>query len=329
MLIGLSGAVCSGKKTFAKWLHDQYQFTVISVKNDDDSKVHSMEFASLVLGVSDLDDYLLADGRWREKYVAIGIESSEDLIKLQKRPFFLHICVDAPILTRFNRFQVSSNGSPMDLHTFVATSLDSSLLLRSADIVLRNDYLSIDEFIEYCHRWYIKFNPEANLRPSWDDYFMLLADLASHRSNCMKRRVGCILVKSRRVIATGYNGTPRGTRNCCDGGCNRCNGGAKCGQQLTECLCLHAEENALLEAGRERIDSADPSDGVSLYCNTCPCLSCAKKIVQCGVRSVIYRQSYGMDSMTANLFTEAGISLRQHRPRFNLQIHVGDLLVDN
>lgn len=102
------------------------------------------------------------------------------------------------------------------------------------------------------------------LRPSWDTYFMHLSDLAARRSNCMKRRVGCILVKDSRVLATGYNGTPRGLRNCNEGGCDRCNANAACGIGLDRCLCMHAEENALLEAGRGRVDVA----GTVLYCNT-------------------------------------------------------------
>jgi dCMP deaminase len=81
----------------------------------------------------------------------------------------------------------------------------------------------------------------SRLRPSWDSYFMHLADLAARRSNCMKRRVGCVLVRSGRVISTGYNGTPRGTQNCNEGGCPRCNIGEGSGQSLSSCLCMHAE----------------------------------------------------------------------------------------
>ncbi|KAH8997376.1 cytidine deaminase-like protein [Lactarius akahatsu] len=99
---------------------------------------------------------------------------------------------------------------------------------------------------------------DANrLRPSWDSYFMTLASLASMRSNCMKRRVGAILVRNKRILATGYNGTPLGLTNCNEGGCSRCNGSDEC----ESCLCLHAEENALLETGRERVE------GATLYCN--------------------------------------------------------------
>ncbi|GAA6002280.1 hypothetical protein JCM5350_006817, partial [Sporobolomyces pararoseus] len=135
-----------------------------------------------------------------------------------------------------------------------------------------------------------------HLRPTWDTYFMALASLASLRSNCMKRRVGAVLVRDKRVLSTGYNGTPRGVTNCNEGGCCRCNSnedgwgvnGApeeeneeetiqeanaaekklnRVGQGLDVCVCLHAEENALLEAGRERV-SGGRAESAVLYCNT-------------------------------------------------------------
>jgi dCMP deaminase len=126
----------------------------------------------------------------------------------------------------------------------------------------------------------------------------------------MKRRVGAILVRGKRIISTGYNGTPRGATNCNEGGCPRCNGPAKGGQNLDACFCLHAEENALLEAGRERIGP----DAV-IYCNTCPCLLCSVKIVQCGVREVVYNQSYSMDTMSARVLEDGGVVLRQMNMR--------------
>lgn len=156
---------------------------------------------------------------------------------------------------------------------------------------------------------------ESILRPQWDDYFALLAELAARRSNCMKRRVGCIIARDNRVVATGYNGTPRGVTNCNQSGCARCNGDSKrTGVKLDECLCLHAEENALLEAGRDRVDRP----GTVLYSSTCPCLSCAKKIIQLGVREVIYTHTYSMDAATAVLMQEAGVTLRRHQPRLGL-----------
>jgi len=146
---------------------------------------------------------------------------------------------------------------------------------------------------------------------------MQLASLAAQRSNCMKRRVGCVLVREKRVISTGYNGTPRGLKNCGDGGCARCNEGNSSGVGLGTCLCLHAEENALLEAGRERI-----REGAILYCDTCPCLTCSIKICQVGIMEVVYSQGYSMDTETAAVFTEAGVRLRQFIP-------VSDPIIDS
>lgn len=195
---------------------------------------------------------------------------------------------------------------------------------KSADLNIINNYESKQEFYAYLNR--LDITNSERCRPTWDTYFIKLCDWSARRSNCkiifllilqfqgMKRRVGCILVKNNRIIATGYNGTPRGVRNCNEGGCPRCNSGMKCGSALDQCFCIHAEENALIEAGRERIES----NGVKtiLYCSTCPCLGCAKKIIQCGVKEVVYRQEYGMDEMTLALFGEAGVEMRQFIPKF-------------
>lgn len=140
---------------------------------------------------------------------------------------------------------------------------------------------------------------------------MELASLAALRSNCMKRRVGAVLVggRERKVISTGYNGTARGMRNCNEGGCSRCNSAQHAGAGLDTCLCLHAEENALLEAGRERI-----REGAIIYCNTCPCLTCSVKIAQVGISEVVYSQSYNLDDSARRILAEAGCKLRQFSP---------------
>lgn len=149
-----------------------------------------------------------------------------------------------------------------------------------AQIRLFNSSSSLDELHQSLKT--LDLGDEKRLRPNWDQYFMQLASLAAQRSNCMKRRVGCVLVRERRVISTGYNGTPRHLTNCNEGGCRlftgkpaivhctrlthlgpRCNRGDGGGVGLATCLCLHAEENALLEAGRERI-----REGAILYCDT-------------------------------------------------------------
>ena len=112
-------------------------------------------------------------------------------------------------------------------------------LLQRATVRIINPHTTISEL--HSTLKHANLLDTSRLRPSWDSYFMLLADLAARRSNCMKRRVGCVLVRSGRVISTGYNGTPRGVQNCNEGGCSRCNNGEGSGQSLSSCLCMHAE----------------------------------------------------------------------------------------
>lgn len=211
-----------------------------------------------------------------------------------------------------------SNAAQVTLESFVTQS-DAHLydphrgvlpLMSRAAIRLLNT--SADLAHLYATLGKLDLTDPDRLRPSWDSYFMQLASLAAQRCNCMKRAVGCVLVDGARrsVISTGYNGTPRHLRNCGDGGCPRCNSGdSASGVGLGTCLCLHAEENALLEAGRERIRQ----DSV-LYCNTCPCLTCSIKIVQVGIGEVVYNQGYSMDTETAEVFRAAGVRLRQFSP---------------
>ncbi|CAO3619439.1 unnamed protein product [Cunninghamella echinulata] len=278
---------------------------------------------------------------WYKPFVTCGIDKNR-IWTLKKRPFFLLVSVDAPLFMRYQRSQQRTQ-EEIDLETFVKrddrniynvasiqeeeTEKGASLhtLMGFADLSITNSYKDFNMLYDKLDSYQL-INTER-LRPSWDTYFMHLSDLAARRSNCMKRRVGCILVKDSRVIATGYNGTPRGLKNCNEGGCQRCNEASPCGTGLDRCLCMHAEENALLEAGRGRVDF---SSGIILYCNTCPCLGCAIKIVQQGIKEVVYSKSYGMDIMTAKVFEEAKVKLRQHSPpSMKLENEVDILGVDD
>ena len=110
-----------------------------------------------------------------------------------------------------------------------------------------------------------QFNNKENVRPKFDTYFMRLAELAASRSNCMKRGNGAIITKDCRVVSTGYNGIPFGLLNCNEGGCKRCNDNAAQGIDLDKCMCLHAEESAVIEAGRPR------TIGSTIYTTSFPC----------------------------------------------------------
>jgi len=143
-------------------------------------------------------------------------------------------------------------------------------------------------------------------RPSWDEYFMAIADVAATRSNCCRRQVAAVIVMDRQIISTGYNGTPRGIKNCCDGGCPRCNSDAPSGTNLGECLCSHAEENAIVQAACHGI----AVKGGVLYTTFSPCLLCAKMIINSGISEVVYRSRYTIDETAFNLLQEAGVRIR-------------------
>ena len=144
-------------------------------------------------------------------------------------------------------------------------------------------------------------------RPDWDQYFMDIARVVASRSNCMKRKVAAIIVRDKRVISTGYNGTPRGTRNCNEGGCPRCNGMAASGTGLEECLCSHGEENAIVQASYHGVSLKD----ATIYTTFAPCLMCAKMIINSGIREVVYNLEYPLNGSSFRLFGEAGITARQ------------------
>lgn len=327
MLIGISGSLCSGKNEVANYL-GHLGFTRIylgsetgilspSVSAEDlglnEAESESRQKAKKDLVFSKIDELLqYVTSRWMDKFVLGGIPDVDTLNALAHRPFFLHIAVEAPITLRWRRMR-EKTGSQVSLEDFVRQS-DEHLYEHGLAAVMSRAKLTVVNNCESLEMLYVKLGSlnledQSRLRPSWDTYFMHLANLASLRSNCMKRQVGCVLIRDKRVVATGYNGTPRGLVNCNEGGCPRCNSGNGSGAALGTCLCLHAEENALLEAGRDRV-----GNGAILYCNTCPCLTCSIKITQCGIKEVVYNQSYSMDEHTAMVFKRGGVILRQYSP---------------
>lgn len=146
-------------------------------------------------------------------------------------------------------------------------------------------------------------------RPDWDTYFMLQAEIAKLRSNCLSRHIGAVIVKDNRQIATGYNGTPAGIKNCFDGGCPRCtarmNGEIKPGESLDRCLCTHAEANAIMQCAL--FGNAGSTRGATLYTTLAPCIECSKMAISVGITRIVVMADYPEDG--TNLLGEANIEL--------------------
>ena len=149
-------------------------------------------------------------------------------------------------------------------------------------------------------------------RPDWDDYYMQIARAVATRSNCVRRRVGAVIVVERAIISTGYNGTPLGVLNCCEGGCPRCHSDAAPGEGYDTCLCVHAEQNAIVFAARH----GNATNGGVLYTTLRPCFGCAKEAIQAGLRQIVFAEPMVYDAeleaLYQRLVSESGVGLRQH-----------------
>lgn len=150
-------------------------------------------------------------------------------------------------------------------------------------------------------------NKDLLNRPDWDTYYMDIARVVAKRSNCMRRSVAAIIVIDQRIVSTGYNGTPRGIKNCFEGGCARCSSDIPAGKGLGECICAHAEENAITQAAYHGIALKNGA----IYSTLSPCLTCARMIINSGIREVIYEKEYEFTVQIKDLFGRAGVRCRR------------------
>ncbi len=148
-------------------------------------------------------------------------------------------------------------------------------------------------------------NPDN--RPSWDEYFMKMANDVATRTTCLRRGVGAVIVKDRRILATGYNGVPTGLAHCSETGCLREQLGVPSGQRHEICRGLHAEQNAIIQAARYGIDIA----GSTIYVNTQPCVVCAKMLINAGITEIVYQNPYP-DELSQQMLAESGILVREY-----------------
>jgi dCMP deaminase len=144
-------------------------------------------------------------------------------------------------------------------------------------------------------------------RPTWDEYFMKITHLVSERSTCMRRKVGAIIVKDKRIISTGYNGAPRGLAHCLEIGCLREQLEIPSGERHEMCRGAHAEQNAIIQAASSGISM----EGATMYCTTAPCSTCAKMIINAGIEKLVLGGRYP-DKLGEDLIGEAGVTTEYH-----------------
>jgi dCMP deaminase len=144
------------------------------------------------------------------------------------------------------------------------------------------------------------------MRPSWDEYFLEMAEVVKKRSTCKRRQVGAVIVKDSRVLASGYNGAPRGVRHCDEAGCMREKMNIPSGQRHELCRGLHAEQNAIIQAALHGIKI----EGATIYITHMPCVLCAKMLINAAVTRLVFKGDYP-DELSESMLKEAGVKLEK------------------
>ncbi len=147
-------------------------------------------------------------------------------------------------------------------------------------------------------------------RPDWDEYFMEITRLVAKRSTCLRRHVGALLVKDKMILATGYNGAPKGLAHCLDIGCLREQLGIPSGERHELCRGLHAEQNAIIQAAYHGVSI----QGATLYCTNHPCIICTKMLINAGIVKIVYEAGYP-DELSGDMLKEAGIEMVQFKEK--------------
>lgn len=137
-------------------------------------------------------------------------------------------------------------------------------------------------------------------RPDWNKYFIKMAELAAQRSTCIRRKVGAVLVKDTRVLATGYNGAPKGLVHCEQTGCLREKLQIPSGQRHEICRGVHAEQNLIAQAAVHGVKT----EGATVYCTNQPCIICAKLLINAGIKKIYYQEPYE-DDFTEKMLEES------------------------
>jgi dCMP deaminase len=329
MILGVAGLYAAGKGEVIAFLRERsfYAYSLSDVIREELASRGLEETRERMIEVgralrAQHGEAVLAE-RIRAKllpdrnYVVDSVRHPAEVEALRATPGPFHLLwVEAQEGVRFGRLRARRRGGDprtleelrelegRELGSEDAAAQQLHAVQALADFTVRNDstlealHAAVQEVLEEC----LHFE-----RPGWDEYFMKIARVVASRSNCVKRKVAAVITRDRRIISTGYNGTPRGVRNCNEGGCARCNSFAAEGTRLADCVCSHGEENALIQAAYHGVSVS----GGTIYTTFCPCLLCTKMIINAGIGEVVYNAEYPLADLSLELLREAGVKVRQ------------------
>jgi dCMP deaminase len=331
MIIGLTGENCAGKGTTSEYMRKKgfYYLSLSDVIREElkasdtevtrDNLIAKANELRTKFGAGILAEKTLQKLKGDRNYVIDSIRNPSEVEALKAKGGFFLFYITAPPETRFVRMRLRDREG--DPNTFEAFQRIEELEAQNADKTKQNlsgtaamanktivNDADLPRLYDQIDKALSEVSAEFKLtRPSWDEYFMKIALEVASRSNCVKRKVAAVIVKDKRIISTGYNGTPRGVKNCDEGGCPRCNKFTESGKSLEDCYCSHGEENAIVQASYHGVSIK----GAVLYTTFSPCLLCTKMILNAGIMEVVYNAEYPISEVPLKLLKEAGVIVRQ------------------
>ncbi len=329
MIVGVTGGYCSGKDSVAQYLADN-GFTHISLSDfiRAELRLRKKEITRENLidvgnelrekfGHAALANLALESIEADKKYVVSSIRNTSEVEALRKRKNFILIYIDAPAKERFRRMagrqkpgeelptfsdflasekkEMSEDPSAQQLHR----------VFKMASLTIMNEgtveqlYAKIDKFLKI-------WKPKLDKRPNWDEYFMGIMKQVGRRGTCDRGKSGAVIVKDKRMLSTGYVGSPIGIKHCDEIGHEFHSVTNPDGSVSKHCIrTAHAEQNAIVQAARHGI----AIDGATIYCKMEPCYACAKMIINAGIKRVVCEKRYHGAKQSREVLKKAGVKL--------------------
>jgi dCMP deaminase len=328
MIIGITGYYASGKDTVAEYLikkgFEHYSLSdeiraECKRKNIKDSRDNMIKLANELrerFGPSLLAERIRNRLRENKDYVITSIRNPAEVKSLQEENKFVLVSVVADRKKRFELLKDRARESdPITFKEFV----EKEKIEESSDpnkqqldkvhklskIIVKNDQ-GLDQLYEKVDKLIIDLRKKYHVRPTWDEYFMGIVNAISKRATCDRGRTGCVIVKEKQILATGYVGSPVGLEHCDEVGHQFKKTYHEDGSVTQHCVrTIHAEQNALCQAAKRGI----ALDGATLYCKLEPCFVCAKMLINAGIKRIVCQIRYHAGKDTRELFAKAGIRL--------------------
>lgn len=330
MIIGVTGTLGAGKGTVVEFLKEK-GFEHFSVREflieeilkrgleaNRDNMISVANDLRANFGASHIAQELYRKAADVKGDVIIeSLRCPGEVDALKGKGSFVLWAVDADVETRYAR--IVERGSSTDRVSFQdfvrqeELEMDNSDPLKQnlkgciakADVCFRNDWTMAElkgKVLKELDKGIVK--KDLYVRPSWDEYFMKLAALVGERSTCLRHNIGAVIVRDKRLIATGYNGSAKGMPNCVEVGCLKDELGIKTGTGHETCRAVHAEQNAIIQGASHGISV----DGTTMYCTHTPCTLCARMIVNAGIVRVVSYHDYS-DESAREFLQRAGVVL--------------------